>query len=173
MSVASPSKDKIVDVTPNLAHSKDMKIERIATIPLAKELPVTLLDCDPAGWLKLLHHIPLTGVEKTLAMHCALAQVIEDALYLTLDATYDMLLNSTHAQRISIVLSEYFHRKITVKISAGKIMHETAIMQIERMKKACFQVAKSMLLEDPNVKSILTLFDAKFDENLIDYELIS
>ncbi len=139
----------------------------------SQQVPTSLLACTPAGWLALINHLTLKGVEKTLAMHCSVGRVEHNALFLTLDESYNMLLNTTNQKRIEVAVSDYFDSIIKVSIESGAIHHETAMMQIERLKQEQHSAAKEILAQDINVQAMMSILGAKFDEKSIIYGSVS
>jgi DNA polymerase-3 subunit gamma/tau len=134
--------------------------------PAAVTAPATTINtAEPAitDWISILSHLDLKGMTYTLASHCALEQVANDTIRLSLSKKHEAFLNTDASKRIEEALCRYLNKPITLHISitAGELdtvakQHETT--QIERQANAV-----TAIQGDDHVQKIMDIFGATLD----------
>ena len=114
-------------------------------------------------WHILLPQLGLTGVAGALAAHSILEQdASSKKVTLTLDNNYDILLDSTHKNRIEKALSHYLKQSVNISLKTGELKgKETPVMIKEQEAANKLQTARENITRDPQVQLLVETFKAQ------------
>lgn len=164
--VSLPTKVENIEDRPNPTNAK-----------LTNSEPTNANPANAHGtldWSALLSELPLGGIVKQLAEHCTVTNYIESEnalmLNLMLEESQKPLLQKRHEDKLKQLLSEHFKRDIKLKIHVGKTPLDirTPANQYQRNKAEQSQAARSLMESDPNLQALVSTFDAKIEEIVID-----
>lgn len=145
-----------VPVTPAKASAKTTNNPTITKI--SPPLATTNVTND---WGVLLKQLNLSGLTAELAKHCALKEITENQIHLSLEPTHAALLNKNQQERLANALTQHFGKPIQLTISAKpEVVNSPAA--IERQNQQLQQEkAIQSLQNDVNVQNILNTFGAE------------
>ncbi|MEA2094112.1 MAG: DNA polymerase III subunit gamma/tau [Pseudomonadota bacterium] len=88
-------------------------------------------------WSQMIGPLAIKGITRELALNCALQEVSEDRVVLSLDTAHTHLLSDTRASQIEVALNKYYGRHITLKVvREEQLVAETpARQQIREIQK--------------------------------------
>lgn len=134
-------------------------------------------DCTPMPtqvislpeWRTLLPKLGLTGLAHALAANCTLSklELESNKIELTLAAHHQPMLNAKLKERIQDALSHYYKKAIHLTILITKDQLDTPIKQAQKEQEKKLIDAKSRILENPQVKKIIEMYDATVDISIV------
>ncbi len=119
-------------------------------------------------WSALLPSLSLGGATRLLAGNCAYLERIGDTVHLSLDPTFEAMLTKARAQAIAEALSTHFGEALKVDIAVGKDGPETPHQAETRQADESMAAARQSLENDPNVRTLQSLFDAELKPDSIE-----
>jgi DNA polymerase-3 subunit gamma/tau len=119
-------------------------------------------------WSALLPSLSLTGATRLLAGNCAYLKRVDDTVYLSLDPTFEAMLTRTRAQSIAEALSRHFGETLKVDIAISEGGPETPHQAESRQADESMAAARESLENDPNVRTMKSLFDAELKPDSIE-----
>ena len=122
---------------------------------------------ENTDWQQLTGKLNLTGMTKVLADNCILQKLEEHQVHLLIDAKHASFANTTQHQQLETALQEKFGSGLKLVIKECTNITDTPAQQIEVKKSKALAAAKSNLIADPHVQSILEDFGGVLDENSI------
>lgn len=142
--------------------------ESPAILPVEEDVPeevdigerVSLADLDAISWVPVFRSLPLGGVTRTIASHCAYVTHTAGRIELVLDSQRSTLYNDTHRQRVEKALSDYFDQPLRVTVEIGQVTSETPAAWRERKIAERMEEARASIFGDPNVNSLIEQFSA-------------
>lgn len=118
----------------------------------------------------LLKQIQVTGPTRALLDHCVVKSCINDQIELLLDPAQAPLLNKKHEDRLSQAFSVHFQKPIIATISIGNANMPTNALNAKEEFTQKNALAINQIADDPQLKEILTKFDAKIIPNSVKYQ---
>ena len=120
----------------------------------------------PQSWVALYRQLDIKGIVQSTVANCVCVGKDEAKLYFVLDSNKASLFDSSHQQRITDILSDYFSRPVRVEINLGAIDEnmQTPAVFLEREKEQALQSAIAKMQADPVVQTLVKDFGAKLDE---------
>ncbi|MDG2107530.1 MAG: DNA polymerase III subunit gamma/tau [Woeseiaceae bacterium] len=125
---------------------------------------------DP-DWGALVSNLELSGASRLLASNCAYLKREGSTVFLGLDPRSESMLTKQRKGFIADSLSKYFGENLTIDIEMGSAAEETPIQQESRKSDEQLEEARRSLEQDPNVKSLKSIFGANLQTDTI--EIIS
>lgn len=114
-------------------------------------------------WPQILNNLNLSPPTKAFAQHCSLKEQTADFIQLLLDPNHSAFHNANQENRLKEALSSYFGKPIRLQISIGTPNLATPRRAQQAKEATQLATATEALKKDPNVQTILELFDAKIE----------
>jgi DNA polymerase-3 subunit gamma/tau len=114
---------------------------------------------DAAGWASLVAKLPMTGMTRQLAEHCALVSYQNGAITLSLDPAFANLCNPKWEQGLQQVLGQYLATEVRLSIDDGQEASGTPVQLRKEKAAADQQAAEEAITGDEALHSILEHFD--------------
>lgn len=121
-------------------------------------------------WHEILPQLKLTGLTASLAKHCAMKNISDNTIELTLAPSQAPMLNDKQKERIDQALSAYFGKPFSASITVANSSNESPAQTTERKSQEAHTKAHQDLEQDPGLQEIMQAFDAKLDPSLIKVE---
>ena len=157
------------------AFTPDGKVQARAPEPLQqvkpqKQPPATTEvqnNASPADWRSILPKLELTGMSYALASNCVLQKLTDNKIVLALSIKHETMLNPKMKERLAETLSRHFNRPMQLDIVITNTDIETPIKQLQHENAQQLSSAKQTLMEDPNIKQLLDMYDATLEVSLV------
>ncbi len=124
------------------------------------------------NWNDIVEALPLTGLTRILVKNCTVSHWGERSIHLALDISQEACLNQSRQMQIQKALSDYLGKDLVLKISCAE--HKGAVstpLQQDQQKEEQAQTdAKTLLLNDERVQTIIKTFDATIEN--VSYEKV-
>jgi DNA polymerase-3 subunit gamma/tau len=122
---------------------------------------------DAGEWELLVKALPLNGMSRQMALHCALAGRSDGHYELVLDKKMAQMHQPRWADVLSEALSTHFGRAVKATIQLGEPATETPDQARQRRAAAQQQAAEQSVADDPLVKAMLDRFDGRIEPGSI------
>jgi len=133
-----------------------------ATSPQLADPPAQL---SSENWYQMLAALNLGGVIYNTAAHCVLDEANLTTqpyqLHFTLDEQQSALFNTSHQERLSLALSQYFSAPVVVTITIGSTQQETPAAMQKRLQSEQLARAQQAFQDDPLVRTLAEHFDGR------------
>ena len=117
-------------------------------------------------WFRLVPELALSGVDRMLASNCALESVDGERITLSLDQRSAAQYTDERRSQIERALATHFGASIQLAINRTGGA-ETPAQRDVRLADEHRLAAEQAIRQDPNVKALMTLFDAEIDSDSI------
>jgi DNA polymerase-3 subunit gamma/tau len=114
---------------------------------------------DATGWASLVAKLPLTGMTRQMAEHCALLSYQEGRLELALDPAFENLRNPKWEQGLQQALGHYLGGELRLAINSGAAAAATPVQLRKEQQAADQATAEEAIAGDAALQSILEHFD--------------
>jgi DNA polymerase-3 subunit gamma/tau len=114
---------------------------------------------DAAGWASLVAKLPLTGMTRQMAEHCALISYQQGRLELMLDPAFENLRNPKWEQGLQQALGHYLGGEVKLVVGSGASAAATPLQLRKELQAADQQQAEESIASDSALQSILEHFD--------------
>ena len=133
---------------------------------------LTLSDMSPHHWIALNKSLQIKGILSSTVSNAVLVSCDHNALHFVLDETKASLFDTSHSQRLSDILSDYFKEPVKATIVLGRtpVELETPADYHMRKQKEMRIEAVEILNNDTVVTNLREHFGATLDENSIEIE---
>jgi DNA polymerase-3 subunit gamma/tau len=138
-------------------------------IPIAR--PAVALAVAPAvapapvqpvsEWSVLVEQLGLVGMAKQVALHCALTARDGDFFQLALESGHAQMLTKTVEDRIRAALEQHLGRPVQLRFQVGNVTATTPADQRKQQQAERQQTAAERIAQDPHVRDMRELFDAR------------
>jgi DNA polymerase-3 subunit gamma/tau len=122
---------------------------------------------DAAGWASLVAKLPLTGMTRQMAEHCALMAVQEGAVRLSLDPAFENLRNPKWEQGLQQALAVYLGGEVRLSIDGGNAEAASPVQLRKEQEAAAQQAAEVSIAADGTLQSIVDHFDGSIQPGSI------
>ncbi len=126
---------------------------------------------DP-DWTALLPELSLGGAVRLLAGNCAYLKRDGDTLWFSLEASFSAMLTAPRKKALADALSAYYGEplKVAVEVDGGETpaRPETPHQAESRLADESLEAARQALENDPNVKTLKSLFGAELKQDSIE-----
>ena len=129
--------------------------------------PIALAELATDNWPQVFLQLGLSGVTRSIAGHCALANVGDTGIKLVLDTRHAALFNEEHGRRLEQALTDYFSRELKVTIELGVPPGETPSAHRVRIEDERRLAAVHDFTHDPVVQALVTRFGAEINYDSI------
>ncbi len=160
-------------ITPAVAVVKTPVIAKTevvvpATVPVVADNPVpTPPPAQLQEWRELLPKLELTGMTYALAANCTLESMTEQKITLALSTLHQPMLNPKLKERMTEAVSRYFKQPmhLEIKLTSEEIVTPMKQQKTEHDQK--LSSARESILQNPQVKKLLEMYDATVEVALI------
>lgn len=122
---------------------------------------------DNAEWRQIVSSLPLSGLTRTLALHCELRHVTETDCLLRLAPAHVHLQMKPAPDKLQQALSEYFGRKLVLRFEMAQNEADTPASLAGREKQDRQDAAIASIEQDGFVREMIDSFDATLIESSI------
>ncbi len=122
---------------------------------------------DP-DWTALLPALSLGGAVRLLAGNCAYLKREGDTLRFSLDGKFEAMLTGPRKEALAEALSKYYGEPLKVAIEVSSEGPETPHQAESRLADESLEAARQTLENDPNVKTLKSLFGAELKPESIE-----
>ena len=156
----SPKEEK------NTINSEQVKSKANKTTTAAKKVAPPTVN-TATDWSVLVKSLELNGMTKVLAENCVLITLTDSNVHLQIDPKHASLANEKQSKQLQQALQKKFGDNFQLKLEVSKSDASTPAQQVEHQMAQELEDAKTALVEDPHVQSILQDFGGSLDENSI------
>lgn len=135
--------------------------------PAAAPGPSPAAAINLAEWRDMLPKLELSGMSYALAANCTLDKVAGDKITLALSSSHQPMLNAKLKDRIAEALSRHLKRTIVLEIIVTTAEIITPMKQEKGEQDSRLADARQTILEDPQVKKLLDMYDASVEVTLV------
>lgn len=139
-------------------------------------LPVTLAEQPSAEkktvptlseWRDILPKLELSGMAYALASNCVLEKITDNKVTLALAPNHQPMLNAKLKERLAEALGRYLQQpvQLDIHITATELLTPSKQQQHEHDQRLAS--AKQTIMQDPNVKQLIDMYDATVDVTLV------
>jgi DNA polymerase-3 subunit gamma/tau len=118
-------------------------------------------------WHEIVAQLSLVGVDKQVAMNCALVSHDNNDVILALEPASAPMLTKERQARIQDELSKLYGKQIRISIEVQSVEAETPAKRDQRVAEEKQANAESEIQNDTNVQSILEAFNGKVKPNSV------
>jgi DNA polymerase-3 subunit gamma/tau len=120
-----------------------------------------------AEWCDILPKLELAGMAYALAANCVLDKITENKITLTLSVSHQPMLNPKLKDRITEALTRHFKRPMQLDINITSDVLITPLKQEQTEHENKLANAKQTVMQNPQVKKLLDMYDATLEVSLI------
>ncbi len=128
------------------------------------------LPSDGASWCNLVAQLPLVGMTRQYAEHCAYEGCEAGRISLRLDAAFQHLMSPKWREALEKILSEHLACTIRLQVRLGEAASpgvETPREQLRRQQAERQQMAEEAIAADPWVRQLLDRFNGEVEGHTI------
>jgi DNA polymerase-3 subunit gamma/tau len=141
------------------------RLKTASTVTASTTAAAPLPPLSSENWYQILAALNLSGVIYNTAAHCVLEQANLATqpyqFHFTLDEQQSALFNTSHQERLSLALCQYFAAPVAVTITIGSIRQETPAAMQKRLQFEQLAHAQEAFQHDPLVRALVEQFDGK------------
>ncbi len=160
---ATPPVQAVAEPEPEAAAMPVAELSSTPQASVTQEPPAVVGEMpapgDAAGWATLVAKLPLTGMTRQMAEHCALLSYQGGQVTLALDPAFDNLRNPKWEQGLQLALGHYLGGEVRLSIGEGAPEAATPLQLRKEQAAADQQAAEQSIEDDPALQSILEHFD--------------
>jgi len=120
-----------------------------------------------SDWRDILPKLELSGMAYALAANCTLENASEGKIVLALSISHEPMLNPKLKERIAEALSRHFKQNIQLEVNITSAELITPIKQEQTEHELKLTNARQTILQDPQVKKLIEVYDASVEVSLI------
>lgn len=139
----------------------------VRTRPVVPALPAGATD-PGAWWAALVAALPLDGMVRSLAHHCTLLERGEKEWRLALDVGREMLASRERVETLQSIVGEALGQPVVLCFEARDTEQATPAQRQARERERRLQLAREGIASDPVVRELISLFDARLDDDSIE-----
>ena len=141
-------------------HASPGPVPAVATVQRSAP-PAPMPALPAAEWSALVAQLQLAGIAKQVAMHCALVERDGSHFHLALEPSHAQMLNDMVKERIQTALEQRCGGPVTLKFQIGDVTVATPADQQQRRQAERHQAAAERVAQDPHVRDMQEMFDAR------------
>jgi len=115
----------------------------------------------------MLEGMGLAGATRQLARHCSYLGREAGVVRLVIDPAHEILATSAQQERLREALAEFFGAAVRLQLDFARPQAETPADRERRVAAERQREAESAIEEDPVVREMQKVFDAKVDRDSI------
>lgn len=139
----------------------------VAAASAPTNIPVAKNPENLSEWRDMLPHLGLSGMTYALAANCTLEKMTGQKIILALSISHQPMLNPKLKDRIEEALTRHLKRTIQLEINVTTTELITPVKQEKSEYELKLGQAKQTILQDPQVKKLLEMYDATVDVALV------
>jgi DNA polymerase-3 subunit gamma/tau len=112
-------------------------------------------------WNGLVERLGLSAMAKQLALNCALVEREDHYFHLALDPRHAQMLNKSTEDRLKAALEQHLGATVTLKFQIGGATAPTPAHQRQQQQAKRRQAAAERVAQDPHVRAMQEMFDAR------------
>ncbi|WP_188150691.1 DNA polymerase III subunit gamma/tau [Teredinibacter waterburyi] len=163
-SIPSASLNVESNSNPSVANKPPLK-------PRPTAAKIALDAFGPDQWVSVFRQLNIKGILQSTAVNCVLLGREENRLHFGLDETKGSLFDTSHIQRLTGILTDYFAQPVVVDVHLQAIPEgfETPAQCADREKLERHHAALHSLASDPIVQTLEREFGASLDEQTLSF----
>ena len=135
--------------------------------PLNADFPA-INEISPQNWYRVIDKASLDGVTEQMALNSQFISFDGEDFKLSLNHHVRSMVNPEHTNKLTAAINSLFNSSYTVTITEQEPEVETPRQRRDRIKQERHQAACENLNDDPQVQSLLKIFDAKLDQDSVE-----
>ncbi len=160
-SVAAPrTQPSVAPLQPQAVTAREALPAVTPTVPLVADAPMP-------NWRDILPKLGLTGMAYAFAANGVIEAMQENRITLAVSTLHQAMLNQKLKDRITEALSQYFGRPMQLEIQFTTKALETPIKQQQSEQAQALSEARATILERPDVKNLIDMYDATVKVSLL------
>lgn len=163
----NPSASKTVTPTTPAPVTKKAPAAVAASVPAPQVVAAPVTNTNLAEWRTILPQLGLSGMAYALAANCSLEKFAGNKVELVVSANHAAMLNAKLKERICEALSKHLNQTIQLEINTTVAELITPVKQQQREHDERLANAKENILQDPQVKKFIAMYDATVDVSLL------
>lgn len=132
-----------------------------ATAPLSADMT------SLSEWRDILPKLELSGMAYALAANCTLVKISEAKVVLALSVSHQPMLSPKLKERITEALGRHLKRSIQLEVNITSAELVTPVKQEQSEHELKLTNARQTIMQDPQVKKLLEVYDATVEVSLI------
>jgi DNA polymerase-3 subunit gamma/tau len=133
----------------------------IAAVSAPRPAPPVVSPLSDSKWEALIKQLDLNPRDKNLALNCELVAHEDHCLQLRLERSLEPMLNQHVKDRIKAALDKYLGKPVDLKFQIGVVAGATPEAQQKQRQAERRQVAAEQTQQDPHVRDMQEMFDAR------------
>jgi DNA polymerase-3 subunit gamma/tau len=121
----------------------------------------------PDDWEQMLEGMGLAGATRQLARHCSYLGREAGVVRLVIDPAHEILATNAQQERLREALAQFFGTAVRLQLDFARPQAETPADRERRAAAERQREAESAIEEDPVVREMQKIFDAKVDRDSI------
>lgn len=126
-----------------------------------------LISTEDTEWREILPHLGLSGMAYALASNCTMVAQSDNRIELALAVNHQPMLNPKLKERMTEALSRHLGRTIQLEINTTTANIVTPIKQKQEEDDQRLSQAKKTIMQDPQVKKLIEMYDATVEVSLL------
>ena len=122
---------------------------------------------NPEKWIDLSKQLKLKTSLGEIVNNCVVEKIFDTCIYFNIAEESNSLLNDNHERELTKILSDYFKKDVSVKISSKAHSSETPKLASDREHQMQVEEAFENLNSDPSIKKFKEIFDGSVDINSV------
>lgn len=165
----SPQQGFEMTILRMLAFKPDIGITQKTVTPALQLDPVQPppVPVSTPEWRDILPKLGLSGMAYALAANCTLEKMTESKVELALSANHAPMLHQKLVERMEDALSRYLNKSIKLEIHQTSAALFTPNKQQQQEAEQRYANAKETILQDPQVKKLIEMYDATVEISLL------
>lgn len=155
-----------IAATAQPAASVTQKITVPSLQPEKKE-SVPASSAHDINWRDMLPQLELSGMAYALASNCTLISLTDSKIALALAISHQPMLNPKLKERIAEALSRHLGQTIQLDITTTDAELATPVKQKKEEHDQRLSQAKKTIMQDPQVKKLIEMYDATVEVSLL------
>jgi len=112
-------------------------------------------------WDTLVKQISLSGIAKQVAMNCELVERKDHHFLLALEPGHAQMLTKPAQERLQAALEQHLGQPVSLQFKIGDVTAATPARQQDQQKAEQRQAAVEQMQQDPHVRDMQEMFDAR------------
>ena len=125
---------------------------------------------NPEKWIDLSKQLKLKTSLGEIVNNCVVEKIFDTCIYFNIAEESNSLLNDNHERELTKILSDYFKKDVSVKISSKAHSSETPKLASDREHQMQVEEAFENLNSDPSIKKFKEIFDGSVDIKSVQLE---
>lgn len=134
---------------------------------IAKPAAVAAAVSGMADWNTILPALGLSGMAHALASNCTMESMADNKVKLLLAVSHQPMLNPKLKDRICEAISKHFGKEMQLEIEVSTSELATPVKQQQASQAKRLESATQSILQDPNVKQLIDMYDATVEVSLV------